>query len=189
MLIHTVVPAATDNPLLPNGTFIAELIAFLLILLVLAKWVVPPINKALTERQENIRERFEELEASQASAKETEEKYRAALKDARQEAGEIRQRASADGDKIVAESREHAKAEGARIIEAAHKQTEADRQQAEIQLRGHVGKLSTDLASKIVGESLEDEARQRGIVERFLNDLESGAVQTEKVGSGPEASA
>ncbi|TWP36512.1 F0F1 ATP synthase subunit B [Leekyejoonella antrihumi] len=188
MLIHALVPAA-DNPLMPNGTFIAELIAFLLILGALAKWVVPPINRALVERQENIRERFEELEESQAAAKETEGKYRAALKDARHEAGEIRQRATADGEKIVAESREHAKAEGTRIVEAAHKQTEADRQQAEVQLRGHVGKLSTDLASKIVGESLEDEARQRGIVERFLGELESGSVKAEKVGSGPEAGA
>ncbi len=182
-MIHTVVPAA-DNPLLPNGTFIAELIAFLLILFILGKWVVPPINRALTERQENIKERFDELDRAQKSAQETEEKYRSALADARQEAGQIRQQAHEDGEKIVAESREKAGAEGARIVEAAHKQTESDRQAAQVQLRGHIGKLSTDLASKIVGESLEDDTRQRGIVERFLTDLESGSVQPTKVGSG-----
>ncbi len=183
MMIHSMVPAV-ENPLIPNGTFIAELIAFVLILLVLAKWVVPPINRALTERQENIKERFDELDEAQKSAKETEEKYRAALSDARQEAGQIRQQAHEDGEKIVAESRQKANAESARIVEAAHKQTESDRQAAQVQLRGHIGKLSTELASKIVGESLEDEARQRGIVDRFLSDLESGSVKAEKVGSG-----
>ena len=50
-------------------------------------------------------------------------------------------------------------------------------------LRGEVGRLSTDLAGRIVGESLEDEARQKGIVERFLAELESGDIQPEKVES------
>ena len=47
-----------------------------------------------------------------------------------------------------------------------------------------MGRLSVDLASRIVGESLEEEARQRGIVDRFLAELESGQVQPEKVGEG-----
>jgi F-type H+-transporting ATPase subunit b len=53
-----------------------------------------------------------------------------------------------------------------------------------VQLRSEVGRLSTDLASRIVGESLEDETRQRGIVDRFLADLESGTIKPEKVGEG-----
>ena len=71
--------------------------------------------------------------------------------------------------------------EAGRITESAHKQIEAERQQAIIQLRGEVGRLSTDLASRIVGESLEDETRQRGIVERFLAELEAGNIKPEKV--------
>jgi F-type H+-transporting ATPase subunit b len=46
-----------------------------------------------------------------------------------------------------------------------------------------VGRLSTTLASRIVGESLEDETRQRGIVERFLAELESGDIRPERVRS------
>ena len=46
--------------------------------------------------------------------------------------------------------------------------------------------MSTDLASRIVGESLHDETRQKGIVERFLAELESGDVVREKVGSQAE---
>ena len=84
-----------------------------------------------------------------------------------------------------AELREKANQEAARIAESAHKQIEAERQQAVIQLRGEVGRLSTDLASRIVGESLEDETRQRGIVERFLAELESGTITPQKAdGSG-----
>jgi F-type H+-transporting ATPase subunit b len=78
--------------------------------------------------------------------------------------------------------REQAAAEASRITETAHKQIEAERQQALVSLRTDVGRISTDLAGRIVGESLEDEPRQKGIVERFLAELESGDIVREKVG-------
>jgi F-type H+-transporting ATPase subunit b len=77
--------------------------------------------------------------------------------------------------------RGQAQAEAARITESAKRQVEAERQQAVVQLRQEVGTLSTSLASKIVGESLEDEVRQKGIVDRFLAELEAGEVAPEKV--------
>lgn len=79
--------------------------------------------------------------------------------------------------------RGQAQAEATRITEAAHRQIEAERSQAAASLRGEVGRLSTDLASKIVGESLHDETRQRGIVDRFLAELESGTLKAQKVES------
>ncbi len=71
--------------------------------------------------------------------------------------------------------REQAQAEAARIVEHAHMQIEAERQQAVSSLRAEVGTLATELAGRIVGESLEDEARQSRVVERFLADLESSS--------------
>ncbi len=79
--------------------------------------------------------------------------------------------------------RGQAQAEAARIVDNAHRQVEAERQQAVVSLRQEVGALSTTLAGKIVGESLEDEVRQKGIVDRFLAELEAGDVKPEKVGS------
>ena len=69
--------------------------------------------------------------------------------------------------------REQAQSEAARIVEHAHTQIEAERQQAVTSLRAEVGLLATSLAGRIVGESLDDEARQGRVVERFLADLES----------------
>ena len=74
---------------------------------------------------------------------------------------------------IVAEMREQAQTEAARIVEHAHTQIEAERQQAVTSLRAEVGSLATSLAGRIVGESLDDEARQSRVVERFLADLET----------------
>ena len=58
----------------------------------------------------------------------------------------------------------------------------AERAQAVVSLRSEVGRLSTELASRIVGESLHDQARQSGIVDRFLAELELGEVRPETVG-------
>ena len=68
------VPMASGggNFLVPNFTFVVELLAFLIILYVLGKYVIPPINKAMSDRQERIRKQFEDLEQAKADARETE---------------------------------------------------------------------------------------------------------------------
>ena len=85
----------------------------------------------------------------------------------------MREEAREEGAAIIAEMREQAQAEAERITASAHNQIEAERQQALIPLRAEVGSWPPTLASRIVGESLEDEARQRRVVERFLADLEA----------------
>jgi F-type H+-transporting ATPase subunit b len=71
-----------------------------------------------------------------------------------------------------------AEAERQRLVEAAHAQLDADRQQAINALRAEVGSLAVELAGRIVGESLEDEARQRRTVENFLAELEERSGST-----------
>jgi F-type H+-transporting ATPase subunit b len=68
--------------------------------------------------------------------------------------------------------RDQAQAEARRVTEAAQSQIEAERQQALTSLRAEVGTLATELASRIVGESLADQARQSRMVDRFLDELE-----------------
>jgi F-type H+-transporting ATPase subunit b len=100
----------------------------------------------------------------------------------------MREEAREQGAAIVAEMRERAEAEARRITEAAQAQLEADRQQALTSLRTEVGSLATELASRIVGESLTDAARQSRMVDRFLADLEAGERGTARAASGATAS-
>ena len=167
-----------SNFLVPNATFIVELIVFILILWVLRKYVIPPINKAMTDRQERIRRQFEESEQAKADAKAAEEEYHEALVEARHEAARIREEAREQGASIITDMREQAHAESTRITAAAHAQIEAERQQVLTQLRAEVGALATTLAGRIVGESLEDEARQRRTVERFIDEVEAADSST-----------
>ena len=166
------IPLAS-NFLVPNGTFLVELIAFAIIVWLLAKFVIPPINKAMETRQEAIRQQFAELDEAKGEAHKAEEEYKSQLADARQAANKIREEAREQGNQIVADAREKAQTEADRIIENGHGQVRAERQQAIASLRAEVGTLATQLAGLIVGESLEDDERSNRVVDRFLTDLEA----------------
>jgi F-type H+-transporting ATPase subunit b len=163
---------------------IVGVIAFAILYWLYKTKVVPRMEEMYAERTAAIEGGMQQAEEAQQQAQAALEQYQAQLTEARAEAARIREEAREQGAAIVAEMRGHAQAEATRITEAAHKQIEAERQQAVVQLRTEVGRLSTDLAGRIVGESLEDEARQRGIVDRFLAELEAGDVKPEKVGEG-----
>ncbi|MDR0341788.1 MAG: F0F1 ATP synthase subunit B [Nocardiopsaceae bacterium] len=165
--------SGTQNPLVPNLTeLILGAFAFFLIFGVLAKILLPRISKVLTERTDAIEGGLQRAEEAQAEAQRVLEQYRAQLADARQEASRLREEAREQGAQIIAEMREQASAEARRLVQAAHSQIEADRAQALQTLKAEVGSLAVDLAGRVVGESLSDEARQRRTVERFLTELE-----------------
>ena len=173
--MHALAAAASgdSNFLIPNGTFIVEVLAFLIMLAILGKYVLPRINKALEDRQEQIRSQFEASETAQHEAAEALEEYKKQLAEAREDAGRMREEAREQGAAIIAQMRQQAQGEAERITASAHNQIEAERQQALNSLRTEVGSMATTLASRIVGEALEDPARQSRVVERFLADLEA----------------
>lgn len=166
-----------QNPLLPNATeLIVGTIAFFVVFGVLGKILLPRIQATLTERTDAIEGGLQRAEQTQAEARQALEQYRAQLAEARQEAARLREEAREQGAQIIVEMREQAQAEARRLTEAAQAQIEVERQQALAALRADVGALATELASRIVGESLADEARRSRIVDRFLEELESQAA-------------
>ncbi len=164
------------NPLLPD---VAEMViggfAFLFVLFFVGRLLVPRIQKTLAERVDAIEGGLKRAADAQEEAQRALKQYRDQLAEARHEASRLREEAREQGAQIKAELREEAQAEARRLIEAAHAQIEADRQQAFAQLRSEIGRLSVDLAGRIVGESLEDEVRQRRTVDRFLEELEASS--------------
>ena len=165
--------SGTQNPLVPSLTeLITGLIAFGIVFGILGKLLLPRIQQTLADRTDAIEGGLKRAEEAQSEAAQVLEQYRAQLADARREASRIREEAKEQGAQIIVEMREQAQAEHARLTAAAQAQIESDRQQALTSLRAEVGALSVQLASKVVGESLEDEARQRRTVDRFLEQLD-----------------
>jgi F-type H+-transporting ATPase subunit b len=168
----TAVHPLESNFLVPNGTFLVSLLAFAILVWIFGKYLIPPINRAMTARQQAIRTQFAELDEAKADARQAEADYKEQLNDAKHEAARIREEAREHGAQIVQDAREKAQVEADRIVEHAHAQIEADRKAAFASLRRDVGSLATTLAGRIVGESMDDDERQGRVVERFLADLE-----------------
>ena len=148
------------------------LVSFGVFAFFMIKWVLPRARTALEQRTEGIEGKLAQAERDRDEAQQLLAQYREQLAEARSEAGRIRTEAQAQRAQIVEEARAEARVEAARITEAATAQIASERQQVLTELRRDVGGLAVTLASKVVGESLEDEARQRRTVERFLDDLE-----------------
>ena len=160
-------PLAPEYPI----EIIVGVILVLLLTWLIAKAVVPRFEKLYEERTETIQGGIERAEKAQAEAKAALEKYQAQLASARDEAAQIRDDAKSQGAQIIAEMRANAQEEADRITERANAQIQAERDQAVREVRAEIGGLATTLASRIVGESLQDDQRVQATVDRFLSSL------------------
>jgi F-type H+-transporting ATPase subunit b len=165
---------ATPNPILPIWQeIVVGSIAFAVLCYVLMKFVFPRMEQTFKARVDAIEGGIKRAEERQAEANALFEQYKIQLAEARTEAAHIREEARSEAEGIRTDVLAKAREESDRIIAAGKEQLNAERQTIVRDLRTEIGSLAVDLASKIVGESLADEARQRGTVERFLSDLDA----------------
>ena len=164
----------TQNPLLPaTYDIVWSLVALIIVGLVFWKYVLPLFQKVLDERSEQIEGGIKKAEEAQAEAAAALEQYRAQLAEARTEAAQIREEARTQGQQIIADMKVQAQEESDRIVAAGHAQLQAQRQQIVTELRGDLGRTAVDLSEKIIGESLSDDVKRAGSIDRFLSELES----------------
>ena len=168
----------TEEPMpsvlaVPIDELVVGLLAFFIVFGVLAKVALPKIKQTLAERTEAIEGGIRKADEAQAEAQRALEEYRAALASAREEAAAIRTQAQADRAAIVEEARNEARAAAAAVTAQAEAQLAAERSQANAQLTRQVGEVAIALATKVVGQSLTDDARVRATVDDFLSSLEA----------------
>ncbi len=161
----------------PVDELVVGIIAFLVVFGVLGKLALPGIKKTLAERTESIEGGLAAADVAQAEAQQLLDEYKAALASAREEAAAIRTQAQADRAAIIEEARSEARTAAAAVTAAAEAQLAADRSQATSALTRQVGEIAVDLASKVVGQSLTDDARVRATVDAFIADLEGQAAR------------
>ncbi|WP_181781167.1 F0F1 ATP synthase subunit B [Pseudonocardia pini] len=164
------------NPLLPHTVeIIVGLIAFALLLWILARTALPQFERTYAERTDKIEGGLKRAEEAQAEAAALKQKYQDQLAGARDEAARIRDDARAEGQQIKAELRAEAEEEASRIRAQAEQQVVAQREAAQRSLRGEIGGLSAELAERILGSELADPSRRSATVDSFLSDLDGMA--------------
>jgi F-type H+-transporting ATPase subunit b len=167
--------AAGGNFLIPNMTFVVELMAFIIVLGVLWRYVIPPVQQAMNTRQEMARKLVIDSEEAKQLLAKAQTAYKTAIADARHEAAQLRAQAEQQRRQIVEGASTEAEAGVAEIISRGQAQAEAERRQAIRQLKTELGNLAVDLAEKILGEALADNHRQDRLIERFLSNIEEEA--------------
>lgn len=167
------------GPLLPEhwSEFIVGIVLFGVIFLVMWKVVVPRFEKLYTQRRDAIAGELDRADKAQSEAQAALAAYKQKLAAAEEEAARIRDAARATGAQIQDDMRAKAEAEAGRIVTNARTQAEAEKSQAMETLRKDVGQMATTLAGKILGESLDDDARVGRTVDSFITSLGKAATQ------------
>ena len=151
--------------------------------IMLGLWLVlgaalPKIYAMLDERRATIDAGLDAADKAKADAAAAQRQLEDALRGAQEEAKGIRDEAHKDAGRIVAEAKQEAQEEAQRITEAANRQIDTERTAAAISLRKDVGTLATDLAERIIGEQLEDQALSQRVIDRFMDEVEQDLKPT-----------
>ena len=164
------------NPVVPVlGEIIIGLIAFGILVYVLMRFVWPRMEATFEARRDAIEGGIRRAEEAQEEARRLLADYRQQLAEARTEAAQIRDNARAEGQRIIEEMRTTAQEESARIVARGEEQLTIQRQQVVRELRGEIGTLATELAERVIGESLADDRARQRTVDRFLDELDGMA--------------
>jgi len=168
------VQLASSNFLVPNATFVVELVAFLIVLGVLAKWVLPVINKSMDERQATIRQALVDAEEAKRRSIEAEAEYKRVMGEAQAQARAVVDEARRLGEQARAESRQRADEEYERILGRAREDIEAQTRRAAEDLRHGAADLAIMVVEKVLGEGLDAQAH-RALIDRTISEVGSQA--------------
>ena len=174
---------ATDSPDMNDvilaaglkGTTI-EVIGFVVVVAVLARWIVPMVLKMMSAQQERIAKQLADSEAAGQKLAEAQTAYDNAVAEARAEAEKLKADARAQNEAIVAEAAAAAQARAEDITARATEALEAERISAVRSLQAEIATMAVELAEQQVRQALANDAVQRRVTDRFLAELESGAV-------------
>jgi F-type H+-transporting ATPase subunit b len=156
-----------------NGTVIVELVTFLIMLAVLARYVYPEIVKVAEARQRQIAEQLKQAEEARAAAEQRLKEAEERLNDARKTAQGVIDAAAKSSEQLRQEMRQKAEEESKRTVEAARKEIEAERDQAVRSVRSEVANLVVAATEKVIGETLDDD-RHRQLIDKAIKEVAGG---------------
>jgi len=165
--------AADAGVITINGTVIVELITFVIMLAILARYVYPEIVKLAEARQLAIAQQLREAEEARGQAEQRLQDASAKLDDARKTAQSVIDAATKSGEQLRQELKQKAEEESKRTVEAARKEIEAERERAVQSVRNEVASLVVAATEKVIGETLDDD-KHRKLIERAIAEVAGG---------------
>jgi len=146
---------------------VLQLIAFLLLVFGLGKWVYPWLMKSVDDRQKAIEEAAEAANEAKNAAEKAEENMEALLADARKQATDIVNTARLESANALSAAEEKARLTGERIIAEAHQQLEKDITAAQKALQDQTLELVSLATAKVVGK-VNSKSFDNALIEEVL---------------------
>lgn len=156
-----------------NGTVIVELITFLIMMAVLARYVYPEIVKVAEARQRAIADQLHESEKAREEAEARLKEAETKLADARKTAQQVIDAANKSGEQLRTDLRTKAEEEAKRIAESARKEIEVERDRAVQTVRDEVASLVVSATEKVIGETL-DEQKHKKLIDKAIEEAAGG---------------
>lgn len=173
-MVHPVLIAA-QNFLVPGPTFIVELVIFLCVLGVLAKWVLPYVNRAMEERQQAITRELTEADEAKKRASELEKQYQQIVEQGQAEAQQLKDEAAKIGEQLRQELHQKGEEEYNRLVARAAVDIDASARRASLELRAQVASLVMAVVEKTLGDGLTL-ANQSDLIDRAIAQVEAQAA-------------
>jgi F-type H+-transporting ATPase subunit b len=164
---------SSNNFLLPNMTFFVELIAFIIILGLIARYILPPIQRAIQQRQDEIQDALTQAEQAKQEKLVADQEYRAKLDEARHEARTVIERANRMAEQLREDARNKGQEEYDRVVARADADIQRATERAREELRLQVADLVIAAAERVIGEELDPE-RHRALIDQAIAGVGTG---------------
>jgi F-type H+-transporting ATPase subunit b len=172
--------------LLPNGTFFVELAVTIVLILLIYKYVLPPINKAMEDRQERIRESLEAADRAKSDAEAADDERRNVLEEARQQAREIVATANRTAEQVRTDAQARGQGEYERIVGNAELEISLARQRAVEEAASRMGEIVMEVVERVIGRELDAEAH-RDLIDEAVEALRADTSGDAATGAGAGA--
>jgi len=163
--------AAEGGLLNLDRSLIIQAVNFLLLLLLLYRFLYRPLLRALESRSAAIKEQLEEAQAAREGAQRQLADSEARLREARAEAQAAREAAQREAQELRERLTAQAREEASRLVASARAEIEQDVRRAKAELREEVGDLAVAIAERLIRQSLRGDDHRR-LVEEALARLE-----------------
>jgi F-type H+-transporting ATPase subunit b len=161
------------GPLKPDlSELIVGFVLFAFVFFVFAKVLLPRIAQTIADRHDALEGGFDRAASAHADSEAVVAELRAEIAETRRQAAHVRQEAAEEGARLMAEAREEGQRIREELVTSGHEQLNSEVTLASASLHAELGLIATELAGKVVGESVAPLVADSDVVERFLAELE-----------------
>ena len=152
------------------GTVLWTTIAFLIVVVLLAKFAWKPILASIKEREDSIDDELQSANKAREEMQNLTKNNEALLIQARAERDAMLKDARDTKDEIIAEAKGRADVEYSRIVASAQDAIRQEKSAAIAEIKEQVATLSIEIAERVIREELKSDEKQKQLIDKYLQE-------------------